>query len=85
MIEGAIYVDGKVVVRYNQPIPKYIKVGTKDYVFDVNYGVSVCFVDESDVQSILDYRGGCCGRRQQVITICSQSAYSHYLDGLGGR
>lgn len=86
MIQGAVYTpEGKVVMRYFQPMPKAVRVGSNTIFFDSKFGVSLAFVDEQDVQSLLDFRGGCCGAKQQVITLASEVSYSHWQNGLGGR
>lgn len=85
MIPSAFYVDNKVVVFYNQPIPKFVTVGGKQYVFNVQYGVSLAFVPEEEVQPLLDYLGGCCNKRQHVIQLASKVLYDHWLNGKGGR
>lgn len=86
MIEGATYTpNGKVALRYAQPIDKYIKVGQAEYVFHCEHAVSLAFVEEEHVQAMLDYLGGCCGKRQHVISLASPAAYSHWKDGNGGR
>lgn len=81
MIEGAVYKDGLVAVRYYQPTPKYVKIGGKDYVCDVRYGVSILFVPEADVPSFLAMKGGCCGGERLVFSLCSQDAYNVYSTG----
>lgn len=85
MIENAFYLDTKVVVRYSQPTPKHIKTNGKDFIFSCEHGVSLAFVDEEDVNSLLSYLGGCCGKRQQVIFLATESVYKHWLNGNGGR
>jgi hypothetical protein len=85
MIDGAFYVDGKVALRYYQPIPKHVKVGNKDYIFQCGHGISLIFVPEEEVPPLLNFLGGCCGGRKKVISLCSQVLYSHWLDGQGGR
>lgn len=85
MIDGAFYVNEKVVVRYSQPVPKLIKIDSKSYYFDCQYGVSLAFVDEADVPALLNFLGGCCGKKQHVISLASQAVYSHWTDGQGGR
>lgn len=87
MIAGAIYSpEGKVVLRYKDPMPKTIRIGNKDYFFDSKFGVSLGFVDEADVPALLDYVKTCCGgNKTQPITLASEVAYSHWKDGLGGR
>lgn len=85
-IENAVYnAEGKVIVRYEQPMPKAVKIGDKTIVFDCQYGVSLAFVDEEDVAPLLGYIGGCCGGGKHVITLASEVAYSHWKNGLGGR
>ena len=61
MISGAVYKDNKVVLRFHQPIPKYVKIGTTEYICDVRYGVSLLFVEETEVPALLVHLGGCCG------------------------
>jgi hypothetical protein len=73
------------VVQYFQPMPKYLKIGAKEYIFDCQHGVSLAFVDESDVPSLLRAEGGCCGGKRKIVTLASQVVYSHWLDGQGGR
>lgn len=86
MIDGAVYTqDGKVVLRYAQPIDKYIRVGEAEYVFKCQHATSLAFVDEAHVSSMLEYLGGCCGKRQKVISLASPAAYAHWQDGQGGR
>lgn len=85
MLENAVCVDGKVAMRYEQPAPKAVQVNGKTIVFDSKFGVSLAFVDESDVQALLDFYGGCCGGKKHIFTLASSQAYSHYQDGQGGR
>ena len=85
-IENAVYTqEGKVAVRYEQPMPKAVKIGNKTIVFDSQFGVSLAFVDEEDVAPLLAVKGGCCGGQHQIITLASEVAYSHWQNGLGGR
>lgn len=81
MIEGAVYKDGLVAVRYYQPVPKYVKVGAKEYVCSVRRSVSLLFVPENEVQPLLDFVGGCCGGQRKVFSLCSREAYNIYLSG----
>ena len=83
MIPGAQYVDGNVVVRYKTPIPKYIKIGTKEYICDVRYGVSLLFVAEAEVQSLLDFEEGCnCGGgKRKPFTLASEVAIKVWREG----
>jgi len=85
MIEGAVYMGELVALRYDQPIPKYVRVGTKDYVFECQHGIALIFVPEEEVSPLLSYVGGCCGGQRHVISLCSPILYSHWLDGKGGR
>jgi len=85
MIENAHYVDGKVAMRYHQPVPKQIKIGNKVFVFTMGHGISLSLVDEEDVPSLLAYLGGCCGGKKKVISLASEAVYLHWLEGNGGR
>ena len=73
--------NGKVYVMYHQPIPKYIKVGEKEYIADVKHGVSMVLADEEDVPALLDAMGGCCGGRKKIFHLPSQEAVNVYLTG----
>lgn len=55
--------NGNVAMVYYQPIPGL----HGGYYFDCQHGVSLAWVKPSDVQSLLDERGGCCGGGRQVI------------------
>ena len=77
--------EGKVVRFYYQPIPKLIKAGNESVYFDCQYGVSLAFVDESLVQTLLGILGGCCGNKRQIIFLATETQYSHWKDGNGGR
>ncbi len=85
MIDNAVYVDGKVALFFKQPIPKLIKVGASQYYFDCKFGVSLAFVEEADVPSLLGFLGGCCGGGKHVIFLASANQYSHWINGNGGR
>lgn len=85
MIEGAVYVDGLVAIRYYQPMPKLVQVGSEQYYFDCRHGVSLAFVPEVVVPISLEVMGGCCGGKKKVITLATQAVYQHWLDGNGGR
>jgi hypothetical protein len=86
MIPNAVYNDGGLVsLWYYQPIPKYLKLGNKDYVFQCKFGIAMIFVPEDEVQQFLDFKGGCCGSNHQVIFLANSAQYSHWLRGDGGR
>ena len=85
MINDALYVDGKVAVFFYMPAPKAIKIGDHLIIFGCEHGVSLAFVDEGDVQPLLDHRGGCCGRNRQIFNLASQTQFSHWKNGKGGR
>lgn len=81
-MEGAIKnEEGKVYVRYYQPIPKYIKIGKNEYVCDVRHSVSMLIVPEDEVQPLLDFLGGCCGGKRKVFSLPTQEAVNVYLTG----
>ena len=53
MIADAFYVDGKVALRYFQPVPKYVSVAGKQYIFDVRHAISLIFVPGEEVPPLL--------------------------------
>lgn len=81
MIENAVYKDGKVAVRYYQPIPKVVKVNGEQYYFDVRFAVSVALVDEKNVPQLLSTMGGCCGGKRYVFSLCTQEAFNVWETG----
>lgn len=77
--------EGQVVLRYYQPVPKLVKVGTSQVYFNPKFGVSLAFVDEELVTPLLGVLGGCCGGKKHIISLATPSQYQHWQDGLGGR
>lgn len=87
MIDNAVYTeDGKVVLRYKEPMPKAVQLSKDNIVFfDCKFGVSLAFVDEAIVPQLLNVEGGCCGGKHKIVSLASEVAYSHWKDGNGGR
>ena len=81
MIDGALYKNNKVVLKYFQPTPKYIKIGDKEYVCDVRHSVSLLLVEESEAPALLAVKGGCCGGQRLVFSLCSPLAYQVWETG----
>lgn len=81
MIDGAVYRDGKVAIRLDQPIPKYVQVNRHEYVASVQHGVSVLFADEADVSALLNVIGGCCGGQKKIFSLCSEHALKVFDTG----
>lgn len=77
--------NGKVALRYFQPIPKMIKVQGQNVFFDAQHGISLAFVDENLVQPLVSFLGGCCGQKRQIIFPATLTQYQHWKDGNGGR
>ena len=77
--------DGKVVMVYYQPIPKLVRAGGHEIYFEPKFGISLALVNENMVNSLLAYRGGCCGGQRQVMFLANESQYKHWQDGHGGR
>lgn len=73
--------EGKVYVMYYQPVPKLVKINDKNLVCDVQHGVSMLLLDESDVPAALAYLGGCCGGKRHVFHLPTQDAINVYLTG----
>lgn len=73
--------EGKVALRYFQPVPKYVKIGTKEYVCTVQHSVSMLLVPPDEVASLLAVTGGCCGGKRLVFSHPSQEAFNVWLTG----
>ena len=54
------------LARYME-LPDAIPAHGKIYSFTVRHGVSLCMVDEADVEAILSLRRGCCGGRTRGL------------------
>lgn len=90
MIPGAVYdpTGTKVAMRYvAQPIQKYIMLGNKhEYVFSPSFSVSLAWVDEEDVNTILSLpapSSSCCGGsgRTNGFMLADQSAINCHTNG----
>jgi hypothetical protein len=81
MIPNAQYSDGLVFLRYYQPIPKYVKIGSREYVCNVQHGVSMLLVTEEEVPALLDFVGGCCGGQKKVFSLASETAVKVWKTG----
>lgn len=77
--------NGKIILRYYQPMPKLVKIGNKTISFDSQHAISLAFVDDEDVEPLLNYLGGCCGKKQKVIFLATEVQYEHWKYGKGGR
>lgn len=64
---------GQVALIYYQtinPVVEFGKYGTptyRGYKFITQHNICLCWVDEADVQRILDLKGGCCGGQKRGI------------------
>ena len=81
MIANAQYMDGKVAVRYYQPIPKTIDVAGKKYSTNVHFGIALVLADESDVPALLNHLGGCCGGKRHVFSLATPLAIQIWNNG----
>jgi len=74
--------NGQVAIRYYQTIPKRVTVNKHDYAFSVQHNVSLAWVEESDVATLLNTVGGCCGNPQKgVFKLCSQTNVNLWRTG----
>ena len=55
--------SGQVALVYFQPIPKLIG----KYYFDTRRSISLAWVNENDVGTLLALKGGCCGGQRQIV------------------
>jgi len=83
-MDRVITPEGRVALFYFQPIPKMIMLGgDKGVYFDCQHGVSLAFVDESDVPTLLGLTGGCCGGKRQIVYLATPTQYEHWKTGNG--
>lgn len=81
MLDGAIYQDGKVALQYYAPVPKMVQVQGVGYVTDVRHSVSLLWANEEHVPSLLELRGGCCGKQRQMFTLAPALAVKVWNEG----
>jgi len=88
MIPNAIYNNtGKVAMRYLTPIQKYVMLGNKhEYIFAPRYSVSLAWVDEADVNMILNVpKSSCqgCGgsARSNGFILANQASINCWTSG----
>jgi len=73
---------GQAAMVYYQPIPKLIELSSiKSYYFDVKYGVSLAWVDPTDVDTLLSIKGGCCGGQRQVVYPANENQFKMFSTG----
>lgn len=77
--------EGKVILRYFQPVDKLVKVGNEYFSFTSQFGISLGFFNEEDVPQLLEVIGGCCDRKRKVISEATEVQYKHWQFGKGGR
>ena len=68
--------EGKIVLRFHQPIPKYIRIGQDEYVCDVRHGVSLLFVDENQTGRLLAFDGWLLRGEAKSVLACESSGVS---------
>jgi len=73
--------NGKVYIRYYQPVPKYVIVAGKEYVCDVRHAVSMLLVNENEVPALLNHIGGCCGGQRKVFSLPNQETINVWCTG----
>lgn len=55
-------------ITYYQPINKFVTMGDgTQYVFSCKKDISLCYVEPKHVESLLNKRGGCCGKKKKGI------------------
>lgn len=60
----------KVPVQYYQEVKHFKELNNgHQYVFTVRAQICLAYVDEADVQELLDAVGGCCGKKQRNIYV----------------
>lgn len=81
MIELIKNEAGQIAIRYFQPAQVLTKQAPsgKQYFFDVKAGVSMAWVDETDVQNLLARRGGCCNSQRQKYDYANQAAVDLWI------
>lgn len=73
--------SGKIYLKYYMPVPKLIRIGKKEYITTVRHGISMLLVDESEVEPLLNFLGGCCGQKRKVFSLASEQAVNVFLTG----
>jgi hypothetical protein len=56
----------------------------RDYVFTVQRGVSLAWVDAQDVTELRAMSGGCCGKRKRLFSYATEGQISIWTNGTRG-
>lgn len=79
MDEGPIKRDGKVALVRYMPLSQSVEFNGKRYEFVDRKGVSLCWVDESDVGKVLEVTKQCCGGvRTRLFRYANQAQVNYW-------
>ena len=86
MIEGAISDEnGNIAIKYYQTIPKIVKVGGSEYLFQVRANICMAWIPEEYGNIILAKTKVCCGgNKRKVFRLANENDVRRWTVG-GGR
>ena len=73
--------NGQVAVKYFQPLNKTIQIRGKTYFFKVMKSLSIAWIDEEDVDDVLNIVQECCGgNRNRVFRLEHETHVKRWLN-----
>lgn len=80
--------EDQVALRYSRQATALVTCpgeGATEYVFTVKANIAMAYVEESDVECLLNVREGCCGGgKKNVISYIDETHHRRWTNG-GGR
>jgi len=75
--------NGEVAVKYYQTIPKKIHIAGTTYVFSVRNNISLCWIQEEHVSTVLSMTKTCCGgsKKSGIFRIATETDLRRHTYG----
>jgi hypothetical protein len=87
--EDAIYnEEGQVALRYMKQATALASCpgqGAKEYIFTTKANVSMAYIDEDDVECMLQVTAGCCGGKKKNVIFYADETHVRRWEAGGGR
>ncbi len=87
--EDAIYnEEGQVALRYMKQATVLASCngqGANEYIFTTKANISMAYVNEEDVECMLQVTAGCCGEKQKLVVFYGDETHVRRWETGGGR
>lgn len=72
--------NGEIAVRWNRLMQKYIRVGSREYIFVVKSNIALAWIHPDDVEKVLAIQISCCGGRAALAcTLANELSVRRWL------